>query len=165
MLVFLDTEYSGFSHPSIERKLISLALVTEDGKKEWYGELDGWTVNDCSPWVQQHVLPLITGHKITRQVATASLVEWFGSLPRKVQVACDSETDWQFLKALLDVLPANLARDRYDLAQLITNSIYHHTVIGYFQKGNPEHHSLHDARAYRLGWLAWMAQKNLNTRD
>ncbi len=29
-------------------------------------------------------------------------------------------------------------------------------VTAYFAERHPEHHALHDARAYRLGWLAWM---------
>lgn len=157
MLLFLDTEYSGLSHAAPDRKLISLALVAEDGSTEWYGEFDGWTVDDCSPWVQLNVLPYLTGQKMTRQEAKASLIAWFTTLPRKVQVACDSEIDWKFLKVLLETLPLNLELERYDLAPLITASRYHATVVNYFNNGNPEHHALHDARAYRLGWLAWMS--------
>lgn len=157
MLLFLDTEYSGLSHAAPDRKLISLALVAEDGSTEWYGEVDGWTMIDCSPWVQQHVLPSLTGQNMTRQQAKTSLLNWFTTLPRKVQVACDSDIDWKFLKDLLETLPLNLELERYDLAPLITASRYHATVVNYFNNGNPEHHALHDARAYRRGWLAWMS--------
>jgi len=73
MLIFLDTEYTGLSHPAQARKLLSLALVAEDGSAEWYAELDGWELADCDPWVQDHVVPLMTGPRLSRDAARASL--------------------------------------------------------------------------------------------
>jgi hypothetical protein len=156
MLIFLDTEYTGLSHPAPERKLLSLALVTEDGRTEWYAELDGWELTDCDPWVQRHVLPLMTGPRLTRDAARISLQAWFAARPRHVQAACDSDIDWRFLLQLLGERPVNLTAQRHDLAGLIDTASYNDTVSAYFAKGHPEHHALHDARAYRLGWLAWM---------
>lgn len=52
MLVFLDTEYSGLGQrlPS----LISLALVPEDGKREFYAELPaGGYAEQCDYWVKK----------------------------------------------------------------------------------------------------------------
>lgn len=159
MKLFLDTEYTGLSQPAPERKLISLALVAEDGRQEWYAELDGWTPADCEPWVQKHVLPLLTGPVVTLVDARASLRTWFACMPRQVQIACDSPNDWNFLLHLLGERPANLAETRFDLAPLITAPSYHATVTAYFEKGHHEHHALHDARAYRLGWLHWQSVK------
>ena len=156
MLVFLDTEFTGLSHPASARKLLSLALVAEDGSAHWYAELDGWELVDCDPWVQRNVLPLMTGPRLSRDAARASLRDWFAVRPRSVQAACDSDIDWRYLLQLLGERPANLASQRRDLAGLINTASYNHTVSAYFAKGNPEHHALHDARAYRLGWLAWM---------
>jgi hypothetical protein len=39
---------------------------------------------------------------------------------------------------------------------LINTASDHNTVTAYFSKGHPEHHALHDVKAYRLGGLAWM---------
>ena len=156
VLVFLDTEYSGFSEPLNTRKLLSLALVAEDGSAEWYAEIDGWELADCDPWVQRIVLPLMTGPRLSRDAARASLRDWFATCPRSVQAACDSSTDWHFLLQLLGECPTNIAAQRLDLAGLIDTGTYHQAVKAYFAKGHPEHHALHDARAYRLGWLAWM---------
>jgi len=156
MLVFLDTEFTGLSHPAPERKLLSLALVAEDGSAQWYAELDGWALADCDPWVQRHVLPLMTGPCLTLNAARASLQGWFATLPRRVQAACDSDIDWRFLLGLMGDIPSNLAAQRHDLAPLIDTAVYNQTVTAYFAKGHPEHHALHDATAYRLGWLAWM---------
>lgn len=154
--VFLDTEYTGLSHPAPARKLLSLALVAEDGSGEWYAELDGWTLADCDSWVQRYVVPNLTGPRLSRDAARASLQDWFAARPRSVQAACDSEIDWRFLLRLLGDRPSNLAVQRHDLAPLIDTATYNNTLTAYFAKGHPEHHELHDARAYRLGWLAWM---------
>lgn len=156
MLLFVDTEFTGLSHPASDRKLLSIGLVSEDGRAEWYAEVDGWEQRDCEPWVCLHVLPLLTGPRMDRAQARASLQGWFTSLPRRVQVACDSPLDWRFLLDLLGKHPQNLATRRRDLAPLIDTSSYNGAVSAYFAKGYPEHHALHDARAYRLGWLAWM---------
>ena len=163
MFVFLDTEYTGLQQ-SDARKLLSLALVAEDGSAEWYAELDGWELADCDPWVQRHVLPLMSGPRLSRDAARKSLLAWFAKQPRSVQAACDSSTDWHFLREILGEHPANLAAHRYDLAGLIDTARYHQTVMAYFAKGHPEHHALHDARAYRLGWLAWMNSKKAHPK-
>ena len=156
MLVFLDTEYTGLSHPASVRKLLSLALVAEDGGAEWYAELDGWELADCDPWVQRDVVPLLTGPSLSRDAARTSLQDWFATRPRSIQAACDSDIDWRFLLGMLGDRPPNLAAQRHELAPLIDTAIYNNTVSAYFANGNPEHHALHDARAYRLGWRAWM---------
>ena len=162
MLVFLDTEFTGLSHPAHARQLLSLALVAEDGSAQWYAELDGWELADCDLWVQRHVVPLLTGPSLSRDAARASLQDWFATRPRSVQAACDSDIDWRFLLGLLGERPSNLAAQRLDLAPLIDTAIYNNTVAAYFANGHPEHHALHDARAYRLGWLAWMdARKSM----
>lgn len=115
MLVFLDTEFNGLSHPANARKLLSLALVTEDGRAEWYAELDGWELADFDPWVQRHVVPLLTGPNLSRHAAKASLQDWFAACPRSVQAACDSEIDWRFLLELLGDRPENLLPQRMTL--------------------------------------------------
>ena len=47
MILFLDTEFTGLSHPANERKLLSLALLAEDGSAKWYAELGDWVLTDC----------------------------------------------------------------------------------------------------------------------
>ncbi|SDE51119.1 hypothetical protein [Paraburkholderia lycopersici] len=156
MLLFLDTEYTGLGQRL--PKLISLALVAEDGSREFYVELgDTWTPDDCTPFVQREVLPLLAGPCLPRAEACAALREWFNDAPRAVQAACDSETDWRFVLDLLDQsLPTNLANRYYDLRPLTDTTIYDRTVAACYTAEAHEHHALADARAYRLGWLAWM---------
>lgn len=156
MLLFLDTEYTGLGQR--QPKLISLALVAEDGQREFYVELaNTWEPADCSNFVMREVLPLLGGPRVSRAEARAALRTWLADAPRAVQVACDSETDWHFLLDLLEPdRPENLAARYFDLRPLIDTTIYDRAVQDYYIKDRRVHHALVDARAYRYGWLAWM---------
>ncbi|MBM2886493.1 hypothetical protein JFK97_19060 [Chromobacterium phragmitis] len=154
MLLFLDTEYTGLGQEA--PRLISLALVAEDGSREWYAELaEGWTVDDCAEFVKREVLPHLTGPRLTLAEARASLRDWMASAPRRCVAACDAARDFQFLLELLGECPDNLEPTRFDLAPLIDTNAYHRAVENYHVTyDRPWHHALYDARSYRLGWLA-----------
>jgi len=162
MLLFLDTEYTGLgqAHP----KLISLALVAEDGQREFYVELtDTWRHDECTEFVKREVLPLLEGRCRTYVKARDELRTWFAEAPREVQAACDSETDFRFLLDLIgSPRPMNLATHYFDLRPLIDTTIYDGAVTAYYGTDNRLHHALADARAYRHGWLAWMDAKKAN---
>jgi hypothetical protein len=138
--------------------LISLALVAEDGRREFYIELtDTWLVGDCTEFVRNKVLPLLSCPQYTYVQARAELRAWLNDAPRCVQAACDSATDFFFLLDLLGTPRApNLAVSYFDLRPLIDSTVYDSTVATCYQTDPREHHALVDARAYRLGWLAWM---------
>lgn len=156
MLLFLDTEYTGLGQA--DPRLISLALVAEDGRREFYVELaDTWQPTDCTEFVKRAVLPLLAGPARTLAQARGELREWLAAAPRHVQAACDSATDFRFLLALLgDPRPANLDGRYFDLRPLIDTTVYDRTVAACYETDPRLHHALADARAYRLGWLAWM---------
>jgi len=159
MLIFLDTEFTGLNQP--DPKLISLALVPADGRREFYAEVeigDGWTFWDCAEFVRQEVLPLMKGGEnlVTRAELRARLVEWFTTMPRSVQVACDSEIDFRFLQTILaDCWPENLQKGYFDLRPMVDTTVYDQAVQRYYNADKPVHNALADAQAYRLGWLAW----------
>lgn len=124
MLVFLDTEYTGYEQAAPQ--LISLALVTEDGKREFYVEIsDTWRVSDCTEFVKREILPLLNGpHRTTVQARTEPN-SLFANSPRRVQAARDSATDFRFLLGLLGLpRPMNLAPHYFDLRPLIDTTIY-----------------------------------------
>lgn len=86
MLLFLDTEYTGYEQAVPQ--LINLALVTEDGKREFYVEIaDTWRAADCTEFVKREVLPLLGGPCRATVPARAELRAWIAESPRKVQVA------------------------------------------------------------------------------
>jgi len=159
MLIFLDTEFTGLGQP--DPKLISLALVPADGRREFYAELavgEGWTHGDCSDFVCQEVLPILNGGKFTVSADDLKihLLAWFAAMPRSIQVACDSEIDFRFLKAVLaDGWPDNLVKRYFDLRPMVDTTIYDRAVQRYYTPDRLPHNALADAQAYRLGWLAW----------
>lgn len=166
MLIFLDTEYTGLNQP--DPKLISIALVPEDGKNQFYAEIgmgDGWAKQDCNEFVLARVLPILLGceYQVTRAKLKDKLLGWLASMPRSVQVACDSEIDFLFLKQVLGTdWPEKLNTRRFDLRPLIDTTVYDQTVQRYYSPDRPLHNALNDAHAYRLGWLAWMDAKKSN---
>lgn len=58
MKLYLDCE---FSQLSTAAKLISLALVAEDGREVYVELLDSWSIEDCSDFVIEIVLPQLWG--------------------------------------------------------------------------------------------------------
>lgn len=164
MLLFLDTEYTGLRQT--DPRLISLALVAEDGRREFYVELaDTWQPADCTGFVNREVLPLLEGPARTLAQARDELREWFAAAPRHVQAACDSATDFRFLLELLGApRPGNLDGRYFDLRPLIDTAVYDLTVADYYKTDPRLHHALADARAYRLGWLTWMDSRKPSGR-
>lgn len=157
MLIFLDTEYTD----SLNCDLISIGMVSEDGRRELYLERSDFERQWCNSFVHAAVLPQLgnAGTALDRTQMAVQLTTWFSTLPRSITIACDSFTDWELLLDALDnVSPSNLT-GRYDLRGHIDSSVFHHAVVRYHERNGPWHHALHDARAHRHGWLAWRDSK------
>lgn len=160
MLIFLDTEFTDF----MDCDLISIGMVSQDGRHVFYAERSDYRKDWESNFVRTEVLPHLGRHPAsvcTGDELTRRLWIWFGTLPRQVQIACDSTRDQVLLwKALDQSLPRNLDKTRFDLASLIDTTVFHQAVCQYHAQGDrPWHHALHDAHAHRAGWMAWMDQK------
>ncbi|MCK6693520.1 MAG: hypothetical protein L6Q97_15670, partial [Thermoanaerobaculia bacterium] len=56
-LIFLDTEFTGLHR---EAELISVGLAAENGDV-FYAELNDYDPDQVSPWVQENVMPLLSG--------------------------------------------------------------------------------------------------------
>ena len=76
MRYFLDTEYDGFGG-----KLLSIALVPEDGGEEFYAVIEHDGV--ASEWVARHVVPFLDmvpeplkGPRLAREDAADALARW-----------------------------------------------------------------------------------------
>lgn len=156
MLIFLDTEYTD----PIQIDLISIGMVSEDGRAEFYAERNDYRAEDCNTFVKLVVLPLLdapSANVVRRDELAIRLHAWFATLPRQVVIACDDRTDYELLIDALDgQIPPNLAGIE-DVRPLIDTSTFHAAACLYHERpGCPWHHALHDARAHRAGWLAWM---------
>ena len=155
MLVFLDCEYTDF----IQCDLISIGMVSEDGQRSFYAQRCDYEQSWCNSFVRVGVLPLLDGSNVVTRVELVSqLRAWFATLPRHVVIGCDDRTDWDLLLDALDGdLPGNVAGQPKSLRHLIDTTVYHEAVCRFHeQPGQPWHHALHDAKAHRAGWMAWI---------
>lgn len=166
MLIFLDTEFTCLPNPVMPPRLISIGLVSEDGKHEFYGEIErgqGWDWLDCSDFVMIEVVPLLRGGKFAMLPAAlkARLLAWLGSLQGSLTLATDSYIDLEFLKVLLGQdWPASLNRKPYDLRPMLADEesgrIFDRAFIQCQKdRGGSEHNALYDAWGNRAGWMAW----------
>lgn len=54
MKLYIDTEFDGY-----RGRLISMAIVDEDGRNEFYEVLSSGSLMPCTPWVTQNVIPVL----------------------------------------------------------------------------------------------------------
>ncbi|MDY1047597.1 3'-5' exoribonuclease [Pseudomonas coleopterorum] len=94
MRLYLDCE---FTRLSAAAKLISLALVAEDGR-EFYAELQGtWRLEDCSDFVKEIVLPQLWGGEYAMPLIEArlALLRFFATYNEELNVVTDAPAyDW-----------------------------------------------------------------------
>ncbi|WP_236191995.1 3'-5' exoribonuclease [Pseudomonas paraglycinae] len=95
MRLFLDCE---FTQLSASAKLISLALVAENGR-EFYVELLGtWREADCSDFVVEIVLPQLWGGSYALPIigARSALLEFLASFEETLEIVTDApQYDWE----------------------------------------------------------------------
>ena len=145
MLLFLDTEFTDFHEP----ELISIGLVSECGRFEFYAERSDFDVSKCSDFVRQSVLPQFGDERLDRETLANRLRDWLErirSLDGSVIVLHDFAMDFTLLKRMIDpVTPwldgINISDDALCVSWLIEDE-------------SKLHHALHDARMLRQDWLA-----------
>lgn len=152
MILFLDTEFTGLGQRW--PRLISIGLVSEDGQHEFYAELnvEGY-IEKCDTWVKENVLPFLDGGNCVMQPdeLRQRLRAWIGTLGT-VQIATDSQIDFDLIRATLDPWSANIHPKMLHLAsQDFAEAV---DKIQAENKNLCRHHALDDAKANRLGWLA-----------
>ena len=159
MILFLDTEFSDLS-PGME--VLSLALVSLDGKYEFYGERNDVPAERCSEFVRQEVLPQLqarppyAGDLLNLR---ARLREFVEGLPEQARLACDSHFDMSHVSNVLGKpWPKTLSGERMSLQEWKEKPVFAQAQERYHDGGRPYHHALSDARGLRAGYLAW--QKN-----
>ena len=158
MLLFIDTEFTGLNQRW--PRLISIGLVSEDGRHSFYAELPPESYTEkLMPWVQSNVLPLLNGGDYMMQPDTlrVRLAAWLGALGA-VRIVTDApDFDFSFLRATLSTWPSNVntAPIRFDTHTL---GSAHQELLeahrdGYFSPEKLQHHALHDANALRRAWM------------
>ncbi|HRK78248.1 MAG TPA: hypothetical protein PLQ95_06880 [Thiobacillus sp.] len=177
MLLFLDTEFTCIPGNLLSKipgagdlnetvckfpKLISIGLVSKDGKHEFYGEVErgtGWDFLDCSDFVMIEVVPLLKGGEfvMTPAVLKDRLIAWLESIPGEHTLACDSKIDLELVRGLLGQdWPESLAKHHYDLCSAFGDAFDQAFLASLRKRGGSEHNALDDAHANLAGWKAWI---------
>lgn len=146
--IFLDCEFTQLNQDS---KLISLALVAESGE-EFYVELtDTYSVEDCSDFVIQNVLPQLDPLQYGQSLvgARASLRRFLGCFVRELEVCTDAPNwDWEFFCDLVcadhQPWPVQVVNQPTDLTSFF-NQVNEDALEG-LELSDPPHHALLDAR-------------------
>jgi hypothetical protein len=155
MRYFLDTEYNGWGG-----KLLSLAIVPEDGGQELY--LTITCTDPIEPWVDRHVIPYLdtvpdtlVSPRQSRGDAARELSSWLereheaqvlAHYPEVVymEVLCDWPEDISQICALLTIGPGQMV----DVPPL-TFRLLQLPGFSTAANSNVPHNALHDARALR----------------
>ncbi len=154
MLVFFDTE---FTELCPDARLISIGLVTEDGKHEFYAELsDTYGQADVSDFARTTVLPLLEGGDalMTMPELKLRLKNWLEHFDVPIQLATDSLSwDWPWIQEIYsdqNTWPQNLDGNPLILGQSTEMDL---ALENAFAGGLCRHYALDDAKANRLAWL------------
>ncbi|KAA0987340.1 hypothetical protein FQ192_22185 [Pseudomonas sp. ANT_J12] len=139
MRLFLDCELTQLSAAA---KLISLALVAEDGR-EFYAELiDTWREADCSDFVIKIVLPQLWGGSYALPIigARSALFEFLTSFDEALEIVTDApQYDWELF--------CELAYDDGKWPRNVRNHPVDANTLRVINDGVPlPHHALLDAR-------------------
>lgn len=95
MKLYLDCEFTQLSPAA---KLISLALVAEDGREVYVELLDGWSIEDCSDFVTEIVFPQLWGGAYAMPVLAArnTILAFRKGFTEMVEIVTDApEYDWE----------------------------------------------------------------------
>lgn len=152
---FFDTEFTNLS-PRIEPGLISIGLISEDGK-EFYAELNDFRLEDASDFVHGVVLPLLEGGAMTFDELRPRLKAWIENFEGPVILVTDSIShDWIWIQELFyGDWPANLDGKPISLSPVNLNEDdkFYDVIEKSFASGKyRRHHALDDARVLRLAW-------------
>ena len=139
MRLFLDCEFTQLSPAA---KLISLALVSENGR-EFYVELqDTWQPGDCSDFVKDIVLPQLWGDEYAMPIIEArkALLRFLAIYDEELEVVTDAPMyDWELF--------CELAYDNGRWPRNVRNYPTDATTLSTAKDGAAlPHHALLDAR-------------------
>lgn len=148
MKIFLDCEFTQLNQGS---KLISLALVSESGE-EFYVELtDSYTVEECSDFVIQNVIPQLDPLRYGQSLveARASLRRFLSSFDEELEVCSDApQWDWDFFRDLVcadhQPWPARVMNQPINLT-ILFNKVDAEALVQ-VELSDPPHHALLNAR-------------------
>ena len=147
--VYFDTEFTSLLP---DAKLISIGMVDQPGRREFYREVRGVDYSVCSNFCLHVVLPLLEGGEKSQPLhrLRADLVVWLGALGPTTLI-CDSPRDIVQLRSLLpEGLPPGCTVRVMGFWAKWRRRILTAGDRLHSKHGLRPHHSLDDARANRL---------------
>jgi RimJ/RimL family protein N-acetyltransferase len=139
--VFIDSEFTDLTAP----QLISVGAVATDSTA-FYAELQGWSPERASAFVQTTVMPLLDGDAVPVELGAEALTEWLAERARRTPttIISDSGFDRWALAELFgrEDLPPNVRWQRVPIT-------YEALDEAAQQLNLRRHHALDDARALR----------------
>jgi hypothetical protein len=154
--LFLDTEFTDLRP---DNQLISIALVSENGK--WfYAELtDSYERCECSDFVMNFVLPFLKGgeYRMTENECALKMATWIEELGDEYMIACDNISwDLPHLHRLLNktrLWPENLSKtERFKF--MVMDDDAERIVMEY---DFDIHNALDDAKAMQIAYIQGQA--------
>ncbi|POF88360.1 3'-5' exoribonuclease [Pseudomonas putida] len=139
MRLFLDCE---FTQLTAQAKLISLALVGQDGREFYVEVVDAWREEDCSEFVKEIVLPQLWGGEYAMPIieARSALLRFLATYDEELEIVTDAPIyDWELF--------CELAYDAGRWPQNVRNRPTDTTTLSPTNDGEElPHHALLDAR-------------------
>lgn len=170
--LFVDTEFTNFSNLTMQ--LISLGIVSEDGKHEFYRENSSHLPEFRSDFVEKIVIPLLERGEYEKAYPwlCLDLKEWIDQLPcDEVCFIVDYVGDWHLLSDALSKHEQSkkvscLMYSAAFLQALLERGIHTESKIddayralmysdedSYYLQDPRQHHALVDAKSNRHAWL------------
>lgn len=174
MNLFVDTEFTDFVHMD----LISVGIISEDGKHEFYAEISDFSRVECSDFVVEVVLPLLEGGACLApyDVVSARLNAWLQNLGDDFQFVVDYSGDWTLVNELLRATRRDINKGLPKVVCAMLVPFFDFTCMergihmpndvnrrkgvlvtaqeDYFNHADSrQHHSMVDAKALRSGWV------------
>lgn len=145
--LFLDTEFTNFD----SLQLISIGIASDDNQ-EFYAENMNYALEDCTEFVQEIVLPKLTGGKYAMSEAeiNAKLSNWLLDLIgsyEQLRIHMDFHADLLILDRLLIAFPAI---DKLNC--LLINLNHLKDQVNVEERKDREHHALWDAKDLYMRW-------------
>jgi hypothetical protein len=173
--LFLDTEFTNFS--VMTREVISIGLVSEDGKYEFYVENTSHHESFRSDFVNQTIMPMLDNEKygMSWDGCCLELASFIKKLPdERINIIFDYSGDVDLVKPMLEhvihhlggkhitfeLFKHALLRVLYERGVHTTSKIddafrvlFNEPEQGYFNTVDPrQHHALVDAKASRFAF-------------
>jgi hypothetical protein len=147
---FIDTEFNGFCG-----RLISMAIVSEDLKNEFYEVLQPNTYivtnlgdsKGIDPWVEKNVLPILNKEPISVSEFQAKLSKFLcdNSEMGEITIIADWPEDITHLTKMMITSPGRMIHSPNRINAIVDRTIQYKSLI--------EHNALEDARAIAKSYI------------